>query len=53
MIVLGAVIAVAVLVSLPALISMHQNNIKMLNAQRMHSREMAEALIGKKIDWDR
>lgn len=34
------------------LISIHQQNKKMINIERMHSREIAEALAGKRIDWD-
>ncbi len=34
------------------LISIHQQNKQMINIERMHSREIAEALVGKRIDWD-
>lgn len=47
------VFAVAVVIfTIPALIVMHKNNTKNISLQRMHNRELAEALVGKKIDWD-
>jgi hypothetical protein len=40
------------LIAIPKLIATHQQNKQMISLERMHSREIAEALVGKKIDWD-
>ena len=40
------------LIATPKLIASHLQNKQMISLERMHSREISEALTGKKIDWD-
>ena len=40
------------LIATAKLISTHLQNKQMISLERMHFRETAEALTGKKIDWD-
>lgn len=40
------------LLAIIKIIATHQQNKQMINLERMHSREIAEALVGKRIDWD-
>lgn len=51
-ILIGIISLLIVLASLPILILKHKQNKEIINAHRMYSRELAEALTGKKIDWD-
>lgn len=41
-----------VLIGTLKLIEVHKQNMRMINLEKMHSREIAEALLGKKIDWN-
>lgn len=41
-----------VLIGTLKLIEVHKQNMQMINLEKMHSREIAEALLGKKIDWN-
>ncbi len=41
------------LLVLVKVISTHFRNKQMISPERMRNRELAEALIGKKIDWDK
>ena len=40
------------LIAIPKLITIHLQNKQMMSLERMYSRELAEALTGKRIDWD-
>lgn len=40
------------LIGLIKLITTHKDNQCMNNIEKLHSRELAEAIIGRKIDWD-
>lgn len=40
------------LLAILKIIATHQRNKQMINLERMHSREVAEALVGKRIEWD-
>lgn len=40
------------LLAIIKIIATHQQNKQMINLERMHSREITEALVGKRIDWD-
>lgn len=49
---LASVFWLAGMVGLVKLFATHKQNRQMINLQRLYSRELAEALVGKKIDWD-
>lgn len=41
-----------VLIGTLKLIEVHKQNMQMINLEKMHSREIAEELLGKKINWN-
>lgn len=50
--IISVMLLLTFLVGVLKIIATHQQNKQMINLERMHSREIAEALIGKRIDWD-
>jgi hypothetical protein len=53
LVIIGVIVVLFGISAIPLLILRHQQNKEITNSAQMYSREFAEALVGKKIDWDK